>query len=96
MRVANGMFCCVNTIFLAVLLLHLAQCDTEVDVLTTALHSSLCTCFVTNSLSQASTVGGPECFYGDVLLFLSSSPIMELYPLRAVLDCLFLISPAMV
>jgi hypothetical protein len=31
-RFANGMFCCINTISLAVLLLHLAQCDTEVDI----------------------------------------------------------------
>jgi hypothetical protein len=95
-RVASAMFCCVNTIFLYVLLLHLAQCDTEVDVLTTALHSCLCTCYVTNSRSQAPTVGGPECLYDNVLLFSSSSPILELYPSRAVLECLFLISPAMV
>lgn len=64
--------------------------------MTTALHSCLCTFFVTHSRSQAPAVRGYECLYDDALLFSSSSPILQHYPLRAVFVCLFLVSPAMV
>lgn len=92
-RGANGMFCCIHTISLAILLLHLAQCDTEVDVWQQRY-------IPVSVLSVSHTVAGTNSRrpwgYDDALSFSSSSPLLQHSPLRAVFVCFFLISRAMV